>query len=87
MTYDEAKHRTSESYYGIDGEIALMENRYSRIDREYDEKGNVTKETYYDITGEVAKNNAGQIVVEKVYDDMNNQIGRASCRERVCLYV
>lgn len=72
--YDENGKRNSESYFGVDGEVVLLENRFSRIDRVYDANGNVIRETYYDITGGIGKNNAGQIVLEKTYDEVNNLI-------------
>ena len=51
--YDEAKHRISESYYGTDGQLMMLEAGYAKITREYDAGGNLASETKYDVNGDV----------------------------------
>ena len=72
ITYDDARQKISERWFGLEDEPVLFKNSHSRIDRTFDEAGNVTSETYYDIDGNVAANAQGIVKVERRYDDQKH---------------
>jgi len=74
ITFDDAKQKVSERWFGVDGAPTLFKESYSGIDRAFDEAGNVVRETYYDSTGNIGANAQGIVTVERRYDDQKHVV-------------
>jgi len=58
-----------EEYYGLDGQLAPLENGYAAIDRAYDEAGNVAVEKYYDENLNPTVCKTGYAEVRRIYNE------------------
>ena len=83
----QAYYGKAASFIPVTADSLALNRKYLNTEEGYYYQGVVPQTVVIDKTGKVRLNQAGQISFEKMDDTLREEIGRASCRERVLMPV